>query len=98
MTFDGSWDLSVKTPMGAQASVLTVQSRGELLSGELSANGETVAIHDGTVAGSAAAWKATVTKPFSMTIAFTATVDGESLSGEAQAGVFPPSPLSGARQ
>jgi hypothetical protein len=98
MTFDGSWELSVKTPMGAQTSVLTVQSDGKLLSGELSGNGETVAIHDGTVDGAAVAWKASVTRPFGMTIAFAATLDGDSLSGEAQAGTFPPSPLSGARQ
>ena len=98
MTFDGSWDLSVKTPMGAQASVLTVQSDDTLLSGEFSANGETVVIHDGTVDGEAVAWKATVTKPFGMTISFTAKLDGDSLAGEAQAGVFPPSPLSGARR
>jgi hypothetical protein len=98
MTFDGSWDLSVKTPMGAQTSVLKVQSEDKLLSGELSGNGETVSIHDGTVDGDAVAWKATVTKPFGMTISFTATLDGDTLSGEAQAGVFPPSPLSGARQ
>jgi hypothetical protein len=33
-----------------------------------------------------------------MTISFTAKVDGSSLAGEAQAGVFPPSPLTGERQ
>ena len=98
MTFDGSWDLSVKTPMGAQGSALKVQSDGTALSGELSAQGETVAIYDGTVNGDAVAWKADVTKPFGMTISFSGTLDGDSLSGEAQAGVFPPSPLTGQRQ
>jgi hypothetical protein len=98
MTFDGDWDLSVKTPMGAQESKLTVHSEGDVLSGELRGNGETVAIYDGTVDGDAVAWKADVTKPFGMTISFTAKVDGSSLAGEAQAGVFPPSPLTGERQ
>ena len=98
MTFDGEWELSVQTPMGAQKSVLSVASDGNALTGELRGNGETVPIHDGSVDGDAVAFKAAVTKPFGMTIAFTAKVDGDALSGEAQAGTFPPSPLSGARQ
>jgi hypothetical protein len=98
MTFDGEWGLSVKTPMGAQESVLTVQSEGSVLSGELRGNGEAVSIYDGSVDGDAVAWKANVTKPFGMTISFSATLDGDSLTGEAQAGAFPPAPLSGVRQ
>jgi hypothetical protein len=98
MTFDGEWELSVQTPMGAQKSMLSVTSEGDALTGELRGNGETVPIRDGSVDGDAVAFKADVTKPFGMTIAFTAKVDGDALSGEAQAGVFPPSPLSGVRQ
>jgi hypothetical protein len=98
MTFDGEWELSVQTPMGAQKSMLSVASDGDALTGELRGNGETVHIRDGSVDGDAVAFKADVTKPFGMTIAFTGKVDGDSLAGEAQAGVFPPSPLSGARQ
>jgi hypothetical protein len=98
MTIDGDWNLSVKTPMGAQESVLAVHSEGAVLSGELRGNGETAAIYAGTVDGDAVTWKADVTKPFGMTISFTATLDGNSLSGEAQAGVFPPAPLAGERQ
>ncbi len=96
--FDGEWEISVQTPMGAQASVLTAHSDGNTLSGELRGNGETVSIYDGRVDGEAVAFKANITKPFALTIAFTATVDGDSLSGEAQAGTFPPAPLSGKRQ
>jgi hypothetical protein len=99
MTFDGEWEISVQTPMGPQKSMLSVMhSDGDALTGELRGNGETVAIRDASVDGDAVAFKADVTKPFGMTIAFTGTVDGDSLSGEAQAGTFPPSPLSGSRQ
>jgi hypothetical protein len=99
MTFDGEWEISVQTPMGPQKSMLSVvHGDGDALTGELRGNGETVAIRDGSIDGDAVAFKADVTKPFGMTIAFTAKVDGDSLAGEAQAGVFPPSPLSGARQ
>jgi hypothetical protein len=98
MTIDGEWDLSVQTPMGAQKSTLTAHEDGGTLTGELLGNGESVSISDGTVVGDAVAFKAAVTKPFGMTIAFTAAVDGDSLSGEAQAGMFPPSALTGSRK
>ncbi len=98
MTFDGEWEISVQTPMGAQKSKLTVAADGGELTGELHGNGETVSIYDGTVDGDAVAFKANVTKPMALTIAFTGTVDGDSLSGHAQAGFFPPAPLTGDRQ
>jgi hypothetical protein len=96
-SFDGSWNLTVSTPMGPQAGTVELASEGATLTGSTTNNGETVEIRDGTVEGNTASWLADVTKPFPMTLTFKVTADGDSLSGTAQAGAFPPGALTGSR-
>ena len=96
-SLDGSWTLNVTTPMGPQTGTVELSCAGATLSGSTTNNGEAVDIYDGSVDGDAGSWKADVTKPFPMTLTFSVTVDGDSLSGTAQAGAFPPSPLTGSR-
>lgn len=97
-SIDGSWALNVTTPMGQQSGTVELTSEGATLTGTTTNSGETVDIYDGSVDGDTATWKADATKPFPMTLTFIVTVDGDSLSGTAQAGAFPPSPLTGSRQ
>jgi hypothetical protein len=97
-SIDGSWNLDVQTPMGPQTGTLEVTSDGGSLTGSTTNNGETVDIFEGTVDGDSASWKANVTKPFPMTLTFNVTVQDDAMSGTAQAGAFPPSPLAGTRQ
>jgi hypothetical protein len=96
-SLDGSWTINVTTPMGLQTGTVELTSEGSTLTGNTTNSGETVEITEGTVDGDSATWKADVTKPFPMTLTFNVTVDGDSLSGTAQAGAFPPSPLTGSR-
>ena len=95
---DGSWALNVTTMMGPQTGTVELASDGSGLTGSTTSNGETVEIYEGSVDGDTATWKADATKPFPMTLTFNVTVDGDSMSGTAQAGAFPPSPLTGSRQ
>jgi hypothetical protein len=83
--------------MGKQESTLELTVEGANLSGTASGNGETVPIYDGSVDGDSITWKTDITKPFALTVAFTGKVNADEMSGQAQAGMFPPSLFTGSR-
>jgi hypothetical protein len=97
MSADGTWEITIQTPMGAQTSTVELTTDGGALTGSQSGNGETGAIYDGSVDGDTVTWKADVTKPFALSITFSGTIDGDAISGKAQAGAFPPMPFTGSR-
>lgn len=97
MSIDGQWNITVSTPMGAQESSLDLKSDGGTLTGSSEGAGQKVDIYEGTVDGDSASWKIDITQPLPMTLAFTAEVDGDSISGQADPGMFPPSPFTGSR-
>ena len=93
---DGSWDCTVKSPLGEQKLTLTVNSDGGSFSGTASgAMGSSDVT--GTVEGNTIKWQQQMTVPMPMTLDCTATVDGDSISGQVQAGAFGSFPLSGSR-
>src|SRR5882762_7796944 len=98
MSLSGSWTLSMQTPMGLQTFTFIAKVEGTTLTGTI-ANGadEPIAITDGIVEGSAASWKLAVKKPMPMALSFSATEDGNSLSGTAKPGFFPAVKFSGVR-
>jgi hypothetical protein len=97
MSADGTWKITVQTPMGNQSSILELATDGASLTGTQSGNGESGPIYDGSVDGDSATWKVDITRPLALTVTFNATVSGDSISGTAEAGMFPPSPFSGSR-
>ena len=88
MAVDGTWNLTLDTPMGEQSSALTVTSSGGTLSGSQSAQGQSTDIFDGTVNGNDVAWKVSITQPMAMTLSFNGTVDGNAMSGSVVLGPF----------
>jgi autotransporter translocation and assembly factor TamB len=98
MTVDGTWKLTVNTPMGAQESTLTLNASGAQLTGTQSApSGDSSPIADGKVNGNNVAWKASITKPMPLTLEFSGTVNGNQMSGEVKLGMFGSSTFSGMR-
>ena len=98
MAVDGTWKLTVNTPMGAQESTLVLQSSGSALTGTQSAgSSEGRPIDSGTVNGNNIAWKSSITKPMPMTLEFTATVNGDLMSGSVKLGMFGSQSFSGVR-
>lgn len=98
MAVDGTWKLTVNTPMGTQESTLVVKADGATLSGTQSAgHGEGRPIDDGTVDGNTISWKASITKPMAMTLVFTGTVDGDNLEGSVRLGMFGSAKFTGVR-
>jgi zinc protease len=95
---DGDWDVTIKSPMGDQKSVLTVTSSGDSFSGQVAGALGTMAINGGSVSGNTLTWKMDMTVPMPMTLEGSATVDGDNISGEVKAGAFGSMPLSGCRK
>ena len=55
-------------------------------------------IANGSVSGNTLSWKMDMTVPMPMTLDCTATVDGDSITGEVKAGAFGSMPVSGTRK
>jgi len=98
MAVDGKWKITVQTPMGPQDSTLELKTDGGKLIGSQGApSGGSRDIEDGTVNGNEVFWKASITKPMSMTLEFSGKVEGDSISGSVKLGMFGSSRFSGAR-
>jgi hypothetical protein len=97
MSADGTWNTTMNTPMGAQNGTLELTSDGGSLSGKLSGPQGDIDITDGTVDGNALTWKAAITTPMAMTLEFSATLDGDNISGDVKLGAFGNATFSGTR-
>ena len=96
MSVDGTWNLNVTTPMGAQQSSLDVKTNGGSLEGTMSGPQGTVPIEDGKVDGSNLSWSITA-QQMAMKISFTAAINGDAISGEAELGSFGKATFDGTR-
>ena len=98
MAVDGTWKLTVDTPMGVQEGTLVLSCAGNTLTGTQSAaSGEGKPIEDGSVNGNNVSWKASISRPMPMTLEFSATVDGDSMTGTVKLGMFGSRGFSGIR-
>ncbi len=97
MSTDGTWNLTMQTPIGERKSTLELKSGGAALTGKLTADGNSTDIYEGTANGNALAWKADIKNPMPLSLAFTATVDGDKISGTVSAGAIGSWPFSGGR-
>ena len=94
---DGVWDTVTNTPMGPQNATLTLATDGNTLTGNMSGPQGAIDIEDGTVDGDSLSWKANITSPMAMTLEFSATVNGDEISGNVQLGAFGNASFSGTR-
>src|SRR5579863_2532028 len=99
MSVTGTWNVVMQSPMGAQNATLDLQEDGSTLTGTMSAAAapEAMQITDGTVSGDTVTWKAALTQPMPITLEFSATVAGDSISGTVKLGSFGESAFEGTR-
>jgi len=97
MAVDGTWNLTMETPMGERRSTLTLKTAGGTLTGSQEAEGNTTEIFEGTVNGDDASWKVSITNPMPLTLSFRGTVNGDTMSGRADTGMFGSFPFEGTR-
>ena len=93
---DGSWDCTVKSPLGDQKMTVTVKSEGSSWSGTVSGAMGSSDI-SGEANGNTISWKQQMTVPMPMTLDCQATAEGDSMTGTVGAGAFGSFPLSGTR-
>jgi hypothetical protein len=97
MAADGTWNLTMSTPMGERRSTLTLSTSGGALTGSQEAEGNTTDIADGTVNGNDVSWKVSITNPMPLTLTFSGTVNGNAMTGTADTGMFGSFPFEGTR-
>ena len=64
---DGDWEVTVKSPMGDQKSVLTINSNGDSFTGKMQGSLGSMDIANGSVSGNTLSWKMDMTVPMPMT-------------------------------
>jgi hypothetical protein len=97
MAADGTWNLTMQTPMGERRSTLTLSTAGGALTGTQEAEGNSGPIQDASVSGDSVSWKISITNPMPLTLTFSGTVDGNTMSGNADTGMFGSFPFEGTR-
>ena len=97
MGADGTWTMTMKTPMGEQAGTLTLATEGGTLTGSMGGPQGSLELEDGTVDGDSLSWTVNMTSPMPIKIEATATLDGDAISGEAKLGSFGTAPFTGTR-
>jgi hypothetical protein len=80
----GKWQITLNTPMGERSAVLELLVNGNALTGSLSDAEHHVAISAGKIEGDRLSWQAQITKPMRLNFKFTASVDGDRISGAAR--------------
>ena len=93
---DGSWDCTVKSPLGDQAAVFTVTTDGDTFTGPFAGAMGSSDV-SGEVSGNTIRWKQQMTVPMPMTLDCEATAEGDTLTGTVGAGAFGSFPLNGKR-
>jgi ABC-type uncharacterized transport system permease subunit len=83
-TIRGKWNITIKTPMGERVGVLDLGVEGATLTGTMSHADHSVAISNGKIDGNNLSWSAKITKPMRLSFKFTATVEGNRISGAAR--------------
>ena len=95
MSVAGQYDCVTKSPMGDQKSVLTVNVDGDSWTGSNAGQMGALDITDGKVDGNTLTWTMDMKVPMPMKLEGTATVDGDTITGQIKAGAFGTMAMSG---
>lgn len=90
----GTWDVTIKTPIGSLAVTYEFDENGCAATWK----DETVPLVDLTVDGTRARWRQAVTKPMRLNLDFDVAVDGDRMVGHSRAGRLPRSAVTGVRR
>ncbi len=98
MSVAGTYDVTIKTPMGDQKGKLSVEVSGDSFTGKVTSDMMgSMDIAGGKVAGNTLTWTMDMKVPMPMTLEGEATVDGDAITGAVKAGAFGSMALSGTR-
>jgi hypothetical protein len=98
MSAEGTWNLSIRTPVGTIDAVVELRRQDGVLTGVARGAGEEVPLTRVVLDGDRLTWTQAVTRPLRLNLAFDVTVDGATLSGTSRAGRLPASRVTGERR
>lgn len=98
MSVEGTWDLTILTPIGRIKAVVELRRDNGRLTGSADGAGEQVPLHDVVLDGDQVTWRQMITKPMRLNLAFAVTIDGDTLAGTSKAGRLPSSKVVGQRR
>jgi hypothetical protein len=96
MSVDGEWDVVVKSPMGAQKTVVALKTDGDTVTGTEIGTGNQV--KDGKIDGNQVSWAFDVTTPVKMRVEMVFKLTDDKLEGTAKAGMFGKFPASATKR
>ncbi|WP_019545999.1 hypothetical protein [Streptomyces sulphureus] len=96
--YEGTWDLTIATPIGSIEAVVELRTVGGELRGVAYGAGEEVPLRDLAVDGERITWRQSIRKPMRLDLVFALRVDGDELSGTSRAGRLPASRVAGRRR
>jgi aerobic carbon-monoxide dehydrogenase large subunit len=94
---DGTWKLTLATPLGPQTFSGVFATSGNVITGVLASGDLEPAKFEGTLDGSNAIWDLKVTKPIKITLKYNVQFDGDKLVGKVKMGIFGSAKLVGER-
>ncbi len=97
MSCDGTYNITMNTPMGAQKGTLTLKQSGSALEGKMESAQGSQPITDGKADGDSLCWNINMTQPMPMKLEFTASVAGDKITGNVKLGAFGNASFDGAR-
>ncbi len=97
MLVEGTWKVTVESPMGPMTSALVLASADGALTGTQN-DGKNHAIDEGKIDGSNVFWKTDTTKPMPMKLEFSGVVDGSQMKGIVDTGLFGSFPFTGVKE
>lgn len=98
MSIDGRYEVELQTTLGPQHIGLTLETKGDSLSGSMDGHFGEQSFRGGTVKGNELAWSVALQTPMGeMQLAVKATVSGDSIEGQVQLGSFRPSLFKGSK-
>ncbi len=96
MSADGNWKITINTPMGAQVVDAEIKTSGDTFTGTTAGQMGSQDV-SGKVDGNTLTWSADITNPMPMKLEFSATVDGDAMTGNVKLGMFGNAALTGVR-
>ena len=97
MSADGTWKLTMRTPIGERKSTLALHDAGGTLTGKLTGDEGATDIFEGKAAGDRVSFKVAIKNPMPLTLEFTGSVAGDTISGNVNASGVGSWPFSGSR-
>jgi hypothetical protein len=98
MSADGTWKVSMLTPIGERKLTVDLKTVDSALAGKFIADDGTSAdIVDGTASGDSISFKAPITQPIPLTLEVSGSVAGDTISGTVSASGVGRWPFTGTR-